>query len=798
MPAPFWPPEAAGGSATAMIIDEQGKETHSQMAHWQLMDSSDGSADSGVTGTPNGDVNLGFGEMRRRKPVANGEEHGLTPSRLDVGSTSPTIQTPSPMSSSFSKLTSPSRILSAERQTLHSRLISLPEQVASLSAALQKSNENLRNCHTSLREVMLKDEQMRLHYMAPEQGQVRSATPVPSIPRGKQGESLLPSPEVKLRDDLAKRKLLAYLRSHQQKVQYLAADLKHIRQHAAGQIAEMAQDISRLGGRLVVAVAAHADAMAAANNEMEHQVLQLTQRVTLAQELSVTLVQERDAALLERSSLQDAQRSAARENEELRHQSNGLRALQEKLLVAEQALQAAQREKELALQTVQLEVAKEQEKAQAEVALWRDKFRAEMKERRRIFNQLQDLRGNVRVFCRVRPLTSEEDAMHQHSITSFPEEGQVEVMHPATGRAQAFEFDNTFGPNSEQATVFDEVEPLLTSVLDGYHVCIFAYGQTGSGKTYTMDGTAGNWGINLRTLNALFEGVAERKQDFEYSVAVSVMEIYNEQVRDLLAEPEASVRDSWNSSVSTAGPPRLEVRQGPDGVYVPGCTTVAITSLEEALAVLDRGRKNRSTGATNMNDHSSRSHCLLSVTVKGDNLVSNTRLSGKLVLVDLAGSERLSKSEATGERLKEAQHINKSLSALGDVVQALASKNRHVPYRNSTLTYLLQDSLGGDGKTLMVVQVSPAAFNATETLCSLAFAVRARGVETGPAKKHVETTSNIPKVSSENGLINGLGSPLGSEKGSESGSPRANNTPSRIPTVTKLRTPSAVKLKLAR
>jgi len=177
----------------------------------------------------------------------------------------------------------------------------------------------------------------------------------------------------------------------------------------------------------------------------------------------------------------------------------------------------------------------------------------------------------------------------------------------------------------------------------------------------------------------------------------------------------------------------LKIMNGDRGMYVQGLISETVQTEEEVLKLFKRGNNNRSIGMTNMNEHSSRSHSLLSVEVEGENLIAGIKYFGKLHLIDLAGSERLSKSQATGDRLKEAQAINKSLSALGNVMEALQKKSTHIPYRNSKLTYLLSDSLGGHAKTLMFINCSPNNLDAEETNCSLTFATRVRKVELGQA-----------------------------------------------------------------
>ncbi|KAK7114423.1 kinesin-like protein KIFC3 [Littorina saxatilis] len=354
------------------------------------------------------------------------------------------------------------------------------------------------------------------------------------------------------------------------------------------------------------------------------------------------------------------------------------------------------------------------------------KYHKEMKLRKKYHNELVELKGNIRVFCRVRPPIKEDGTGSQADmvVTYDPDDdGLVYISNK--GRIQTFDFDRVFSPISTQCQVFDEVSALVTSCIDGFNVCIFAYGQTGSGKTYTMEGPSGDQGINQRALAELFQETADRGDDWHYTIDVSVLEIYNETIRDLLSA------DNGN---------KLDVKmKGEGGFHVPGLVTVTVSSQRDVNQVFAEGKKNRATATTNMNEHSSRSHCLLCVTVTGVNRTTSTRSFGRLNLVDLAGSERVSKSGADGTRLKEAQNINKSLSCLGDVIHALRVKQNHIPFRNSKLTYLLQDSLGGDSKTLMIVQVAPVEKNVSETVCSLTFGQRVRSVELGAASRKIET-----------------------------------------------------------
>ncbi|KAL1256332.1 hypothetical protein QQF64_011877 [Cirrhinus molitorella] len=365
------------------------------------------------------------------------------------------------------------------------------------------------------------------------------------------------------------------------------------------------------------------------------------------------------------------------------------------------------------------------------------KYKREMNLRKKCHNELVRLKGNIRVLCRVRPICAgETDAADTKNIVTFDPEDDAVLYLSNKGKLMTFELDKVFSTQATQEEVFQEVQSLVTSCIDGFNVCIFAYGQTGSGKTYTMEGVPEDPGINQRALRLLFSEVSEKKPDWDYKITVSMVEIYNETLRNLLG-------DNPNE--------KLDIKMCPDGsgqLYVPGLTEFTVESVEDINKVFDLGHMNRATACTNLNEHSSRSHALLIVTVAGFNSSTGHRTSGKLNLVDLAGSERIAKSGAEGSRLREAQCINKSLSALGDVINSLRSKHSHVPFRNSRLTYLLQDSLSGDSKTLMMVQVSPLENNVSESVCSLKFAQRVRTVEIGSSSSSRRQAENSSTSSS--------------------------------------------------
>ncbi|KAI3786788.1 hypothetical protein L1987_40760 [Smallanthus sonchifolius] len=369
-------------------------------------------------------------------------------------------------------------------------------------------------------------------------------------------------------------------------------------------------------------------------------------------------------------------------------------------------------------------------KYQEECQMLKNRCHLECSERRRLYNQVIELKGNIKVFCRCRLLNHDEIAKGSTSVVDFDstQDNELKITGPDSSKKQ-FKFDHIFRPEDSQEAVFAQTSPLVVSVLDGFNVCIFAYGQTGTGKTFTMEGTAENWGVNYRTLEELFRVSDERSDIMRYQLFVSMLEVYNEKIKDLLVEDADQPAK------------KLEIKQSAEGTQeVPRLSQVPVHKTDDVWELLKSGSRVRSVGSTNANELSSRSHCLLRVTVLGENLVNGQRTRSHLWLVDLAGSERVGKIEVEGERLKESQFINKSLSALGDVISALASKTAHIPYRNSKLTHILQSSLGGDCKTLMFVQISPSSADLGETICSLNFASRVRGVEHGPACKQTDIT----------------------------------------------------------
>jgi len=328
-------------------------------------------------------------------------------------------------------------------------------------------------------------------------------------------------------------------------------------------------------------------------------------------------------------------------------------------------------------------------------------------ERRRIelHSSIRDWRDGVRVFCRVRQVL-EGDQDHEVMTVN----GQTVNLKQGPD-SHAFSFDRVFDTAATQSAIYSEVSGLVQSALDGYIACIFAYGQTGAGKTYTMQGTHEAEGLIPRSLEAVFQASEDmRSRGWNWSVQVSIMEVYNETLRDLL------------DVGASGGTLHNIVPDAEWGHVVTGMTFAHVTSIFELTTLMDKAAKRRAVGATSMNNTSSRSHMVVSLFLKGVNTALGKTAHGALHLVDLAGSERLDKSGVVGDRLKETLNINKSLSSLAGVFAARSQGQTHIPFRNSKLTHLLEPCLSGRGKTLMLVHVKANQSSGPESLCSLRFA----------------------------------------------------------------------------
>ncbi|KZT64495.1 kinesin-domain-containing protein [Daedalea quercina L-15889] len=391
-----------------------------------------------------------------------------------------------------------------------------------------------------------------------------------------------------------------------------------------------------------------------------------------------------------------------------------------------------------------LELTMELEAARKRIAELEKETREAESMRRKLHNMVQELKGNIRVFCRVRPLLPSDLPPRAKAQIVFPDKmDHKEIVlssssESATGQERkdewAFAFDRVFEPHSSQAEVFEDISQLAQSCTDGYNVCVFAYGQTGSGKSFTMEGgsTDITAGMIPRAVEQVFRVAEElRSKGWEYKMEGQFLEIYNETINDLLGKGEFDKKKHEIKHDSKTG--RTTVT---DVNVVPLATSAQVRTL------LSLAQSRRTVAATLMNERSSRSHSVFTLRIRGENTLTGEACEGSLNLVDLAGSERLEKSGAAGDkdRLRETQNINKSLSALGDVIAALGEKgegknDKHIPYRNSKLTYLLQNSLSGNSKTLMVLNLSPLANHLNESLCSLRFATKVNNTTIGTAKK---------------------------------------------------------------
>uniref|UniRef100_A0A0N4ZJS2 Kinesin-like protein n=1 Tax=Parastrongyloides trichosuri TaxID=131310 RepID=A0A0N4ZJS2_PARTI len=329
---------------------------------------------------------------------------------------------------------------------------------------------------------------------------------------------------------------------------------------------------------------------------------------------------------------------------------------------------------------------------------------------------------SVRVICRCRPLNQREIDLNSNICVKMDSSlGQVSIFG-SDESVKAFTFDGVYYMDSTAEQVYNDiVYPLVESVVEGYNGTVFAYGQTGSGKTFSMNGNdsiPGQRGLVPRSFEHIFDAVATTI-DSKFIVKVSYVEIYNEDIKDLLCEDKQH---------------KLEIKEHAEkGVYVAGLSMHIVHNINDCDKLMQKGWSNRHVGATLMNKDSSRSHSIFTVYVEGINAKTGCLRMGKLNLVDLAGSERQSKTGATGDRFKEATKINLSLSALGNVISALVDgKSKHIPYRDSKLTRLLQDSLGGNTKTIMVACISPSDNNYDETLSTLRYANRAKNIKNKP------------------------------------------------------------------
>uniref|UniRef100_A0A8C8EM95 Kinesin-like protein n=1 Tax=Oncorhynchus tshawytscha TaxID=74940 RepID=A0A8C8EM95_ONCTS len=332
---------------------------------------------------------------------------------------------------------------------------------------------------------------------------------------------------------------------------------------------------------------------------------------------------------------------------------------------------------------------------------------------------------NIKVLCRFRPLNQSEILRGDQFIPTFQGDDSVNV------GGRSYVFDRVFPTNTTQEQVYNAcAKQIVKDVLGGYNGTIFAYGQTASGKTHTMEGKLhdpNQMGIIPRIAEDIFNHIFGMDENLEFHIKVSYFEVYMDKIRDLLDVTKTN----------------LAVHEDKNKIpYVKGCTERFVSSPDEVMDVIDEGKNNRHVAVTNMNEHSSRSHSIFLINIKQEHTETEQKLCGKLYLVDLAGSEKVSKTGAAGAVLDEAKNINKSLSALGNVISALAEGTKtHVPYRDSKMTRILQDSLGGNCRTTMFICCSPSSYNDAETKSTLMFGQRAKTIR-NTASVNLELTAD--------------------------------------------------------
>ncbi|CAI2377981.1 unnamed protein product [Moneuplotes crassus] len=352
--------------------------------------------------------------------------------------------------------------------------------------------------------------------------------------------------------------------------------------------------------------------------------------------------------------------------------------------------------------------------------------------------------GNVKVMCRFRPLNDSEKGRGGSNVCCefHPSKKSVTInMSKRSGDnfsgSNKFTFDRVFDTDTSQREVYESAaKPIIDGVLQGFNGTIFAYGQTGSGKTFTMQGPniedLQEQGIVPRMVRTVFSRIDNMSENVEFSIKVSMAEIYMEKIRDLLDETKVD----------------LKVKQSSEkGIYIDNLTERYIGSSSEVYEIMNIGNNHRKVASTSMNDQSSRSHSIFIMHVNQTNLDDGSSISGKLYLVDLAGSEKVAKTNVKGTQLDEAKGINKSLSTLGKVINALTDKKQtHIPYRESKLTRILSESLGGNAKTCLVITCSPSPWNELETMSTLRFGTAARNIKNKPKVNKEYTPAELKRM----------------------------------------------------
>jgi kinesin family protein 5 len=349
--------------------------------------------------------------------------------------------------------------------------------------------------------------------------------------------------------------------------------------------------------------------------------------------------------------------------------------------------------------------------------------------------QTEESVGNVHVLCRFRPLNEKELRSSNNISVRFMDDFQTVVLANNENLGpQRYTFDRVFSPEASQDEVYEHAaSPIVEAIMQGFNGTILAYGQTSSGKTHTMMGSdiedMNNRGVIPRMVNSVFEQINDSSEAIEFTVKVGYCEIYMEKIKDLLDPVKINLKIKEDRT---------------KGVYIDDLMEDYVSNEEEVFELMKLGNINREVAATNMNQGSSRSHSIFMITVTQSNTKDHSSKVSKLYLVDLAGSEKVSKTGAEGKRLDEAKNINKSLTTLGMVIYALTDgKSTHIPYRDSKLTRVLQDSIGGNSKTCLIITCSPSPLNENETVSTLRFGVRAKNIKNKPKINREYTVAEL-------------------------------------------------------
>uniref|UniRef100_A0A0R0H8Y4 Kinesin motor domain-containing protein n=1 Tax=Glycine max TaxID=3847 RepID=A0A0R0H8Y4_SOYBN len=616
-------------------------------------------------------------------------------------------------------------LLKIKEEELNSIIVEMRRNCTSLQEKLVKEESE----KTAAAESHLKEREARLNFE-------RSQSTLQEDLGRAQRELQSANQKISSLNDMYKR-LQDYITSLQQYNGKLHSELSTVEnelKRVEKEKATVLESLTMLKGQLTLSMASQEEAtkqkdalaseVTSLRVELQHARDDRDHQLSQAQTLTSELEKSKDST---EKSCSELNKLTLRTNEleaKCALQDERIKVLQEQLTTAEEKLQVC----DISASETRIEYEGQQKlvhELQRRLADAENKVIEGEKLRKELHNNILELKGNIRVFCRVRPLLPDEGSSTEGKIISYPTSMEASgrgIELTQNGQKHSFTYDKVFAPDASQEEVFIEISQLVQSALDGYKVCIFAYGQTGSGKTYTMMGRPGHpeeKGLIPRSLEQIFQTKqSQQPQGWKYEMQSS-SEGTPTRVENGTPGKQYTIKHDANGNT-----------------HVSDLTVVDVQSVKEVAFLLNQAANSRSVGKTQMNEQSSRSHFVFTLRLYGVNESTDQQAQGILNLIDLAGSERLSRSGSTGDRLKETQAINKSLSSLSDVIFALAKKEDHIPFRNSKLTYLLQPCLGGDSKTLMFVNISPDQASAGESLCSLRFASRVNACEIGTPRCH--------------------------------------------------------------